>query len=143
MKRPKITIREPQSDNPSPADGLIEATGSDNEEQRRANHGAKSKLAPVSPNTTIDEDIRKMLDSTILDWNRPSQLENINADTNYNKLIPVIKALINTAVEEALLKLKEEMKMHTVPESTRLITRTYLNNSIDFMIQAQKERNTK
>jgi hypothetical protein len=32
-----------------------QATDSDNEEQRRANTKAKSKLAPVSPNTNINE----------------------------------------------------------------------------------------
>lgn len=37
-------------------------------------------------------------------------------------------------VAEALLKLKEEMRQHTVPEGRGLITRSYLENSIDFMI---------
>lgn len=43
-------------------------------------------------------------------------------------------ALHTKAVVATLLKLKEEMKMHTVPEGTDLITRSYLNNSIDFII---------
>lgn len=47
--------------------------------------------------------------------------------------------LVREAVTAKLLKLKEEMKMHTVPEGRDLITRSYLNNSIDFEIAALEE----
>lgn len=36
---------------------MLEATGSDSNDEVRANHGAKSKLAPVSPNTSKLEEI--------------------------------------------------------------------------------------
>lgn len=45
---------------------------------------------------------------------------------------------------DVLLKLKEEMAMHTVPEGRGLIARSYLNNTIDFevaQLAAQKEDN--
>ena len=42
-------------------------------------------------------------------------------------------------VVETLEKLKTEMKMHTVPEGHDLITRHYLNNSIDFMVAALRK----
>lgn len=44
---------------------------------------------------------------------------------------------------EVLEKLKDTIKMHTVPEGRGLITRSYLNNSIDFMLAELKEDNKK
>ncbi len=41
----------------------------------------------------IDERIKKMLDNSILDWNRPSQLTTVEAKANYRSLIPAIKQL--------------------------------------------------
>lgn len=40
----------------------------------------------------------------------------------------------NYISRDEILKLKEEMRMHTVPEGSDLITRSYLENSIDFML---------
>jgi hypothetical protein len=38
--------------------------------------------------------IKSMLDNTILDWNKPSQLTTINAKRNYEALIPAIEKLL-------------------------------------------------
>jgi hypothetical protein len=38
------------------------------------------------------------------------------------------------AVKQVLLKIKEEMRMHTVPEGHELITRHYLEKTIEFEI---------
>jgi len=46
----------------------------------------------------------------------------------------LIQQATDEAVQAALLKLKKDMQMHTVPEGFDLITRSYLNNSIDFMV---------
>lgn len=42
---------------------------------------------------------------------------------------------INTQTIKVLEEVKEEMKMHTVPEGVGLITRSYLNNTINFKIK--------
>lgn len=49
-----------------------------------------------------------------------------------------LKTLIAEQMAVELEAIKEEMKMHTVPEGQGLITRSYLNNTIDFKIKALK-----
>lgn len=49
--------------------------------------------------TDMDKQIKNMLDNTILDWNRASQLTTIDAKANYDSLIPAIKSLILEVVE--------------------------------------------
>lgn len=41
-------------------------------------------------------------------------------------------------VQTLLLRIKEELKQHTVPEGRDLITRSYVNNTIDFELERIK-----
>lgn len=51
--------------------------------------------------------------------------------SNLDQEIMTLKA----KTKAVLLKIKEEMRMHTVPEGRGLITRSYLENTIDFEIK--------
>ena len=55
------------------------------------------------------------------------------------EMIDLIAQERRKAKIEVLEKLKDTIKMHTVPEGRGLITRSYLNNSIDFMLAELKE----
>ena len=57
---------------------------------------------PAAPMKDLREKITKMLDNTILDWNRPSQLTTGSADANYNKLIPAIEKLFHQELERVI-----------------------------------------
>jgi transketolase len=53
----------------------------------------------------------------------------------YQKQIQdLMLARARTATKKVLEELKQEMRMHTVPEGNHLITRSYLENTIDFKI---------
>ena len=54
-----------------------------------------------------EDEIKTMLDNTILDWNRPSQLTDISADANYRKLIPAINAYTTNKIIEELATLSK------------------------------------
>lgn len=54
----------------------------------------------MKPDPMAEDEIKKMLDNTILDWNRPSQLTDISADANYRKLIPAINAYTTNKIIE-------------------------------------------
>lgn len=64
-------------------------------------------------------------------------------DIGYNKIIELIDQEKTAAVTEKLEKLKSDMTMHTVPEGKHLITRSYLNNAIDFELSQLKQEETK
>lgn len=49
------------------------------------------------------------------------------------------KQAITALFESELEQLKTDMRMHTVPEGQNLITRSYLENSIDFVIKRLHE----
>lgn len=54
--------------------------------------------------------------------------------TLLEELKELIESQCGAAAIKELEKVKFEMKMHTVPEGRHLITRSYLNNTIDFMV---------
>lgn len=75
--------------------------------------------------TELRTTIKNMLDNSILDWNRPSQLTDISAEANYNKLIPEIIQLIEKTVLDVI------GQAGSYPISAITASNTGLTNSIE------------
>ena len=72
------------------------------------------------------------------DIGRKFNLGNVQQELAYRiaeRLAPIIHTTVAKKTAKALKQLKADMQMHTVPEGKHLITRSYLNNSIDFMVE--------
>jgi len=92
---------------------------------------------------SIDEQIRKKVIQCFAEENMTDEMQE-SGDIEYfdiSAVIDKITALIQQEVEETLQRIKKEMEMHTVPEGANLITRSYLNNTIDFEIAKLKNTN--
>lgn len=87
-------------------------TNTDSQDDQ-AKEPLKRELA--QPTMSELEDIKKMLDNTILDWNRPSQLTEIDAKFNYDRLIPAIQAYTDRAVLNARI---DELEKFTHSKSS-------------------------
>lgn len=83
----------------------------------------------MKPTTELD------MRQRILALDKLRQTHQIDNDQYVDGLLKLQKA----AVREALTRLKKDMEMHTVPEGKGLITRSYLNNSIDFELAKLEE----
>lgn len=56
----------------------------------------------TNQSTELEKQIKRMLDNTILDWNRASQLTTIGAKSNYEVLTPAIQTLVQATVLEVI-----------------------------------------
>lgn len=99
---------------------------------------SNTKASPREPEA-IDlpnfDEIKKMLDNKILDWNSPRFLTTSNANTIYALLIPGIEKLLSKAQQEArLIELdlfEQFMNQHSNTGVTRGMLYEYKRTRLD------------
>ncbi len=106
-----------------------------------SNHCPRIEAAPSGgeqPETDEPSLILRNLESDIV--------KSLEAGTDFSAFISAFaraKAAINAhsrrQTEQALTRIQTEMRMHTVPEGTGLITRSYLDRTIEFELKRMRE----